>query len=374
MTVATTEATSAKGKYYPVLDLVRFIAAMLIVFIHVFPEGSNASSVGFDTSVPMLLTESFVYALLRGGVPLFFLISAFLLFRRIEADKEHKWKHVGAFCLRLLFLYLFWYVVALPLTVRDIVGFVSANDTYGLVRYIVITLWKGAPRGFWFLVALALGILISAKTEGKKSLIALLVVSGILYAYGCLNSAYFGLFKLSDDPFSRGFYLVGDYLELAFCPLEGLFFVALGKVFALHGPFKIKGNTPLIVLAFLLMVGELFLTLYLRIHAYADAFFTLPLFVFLLLNRLLPIETKSASFALTAKRLKKVGSFSYLFHVQFFVYMHWILDASGYNPFRENIYLLFLPYLACVLLCFLLQPLFERLSWHRYLGFLKYSY
>ena len=374
MDLAATESKSVKGKYYPVLDLVRFIAAMLIIFIHVFPEGSSASSVGLDTSVPMLLTESFVYAALRGGVPLFFLISAFLLFRRIEADKENKWKHIGSFCLRLLFLYLFWYVVALPLTIRDITLLVSNGDMNGLVRYFVITLWKGAPRGFWFLVALALGVLLSAKVEGKKGLIALLVVSGVLYAYGCLNSAYFGLFKLSDDPFSRGFYAVGDYLELAFCPLEGLFFVALGKVFALHGPFRIKGNVVLIVLSFLLMGGELFLTLYLGIHVYADAFFSLPLFAILLLNRLLSIENGSESFVKVAKRLKKIGSFSYLFHVQFFVYLHWILDASGHNVFRENIYLLFIPYVACVLLCFLLQPLCERLSQHRPLGFLKYSY
>ena len=363
-----------KGVRYPVLDLVRFIAAMLIIFIHIFPEGSTTASIGLDTGTPMLLTEAFVYAIIRSAAPIFFFTSSFLLFRKIQEEDGNGWKRIGSFCLRLLFLYLFWYVLALPLTIKDIVNYTSANDISGLFHYFLLTLWKGAPRGFWFLVSLALSVLIAHRFNGKKGLIALSILAGILYAYGCLNCAYFGIFAAKEDSFSKAMYFIGEYLELAYCPLQALLLVALGKIFALYGPFKIKGNIVFMILSFFLMVGELFFTLKQGLLIYPDAYFSLPLFVFFFMNKMLLAPTQSESFALKMKKLKNIGSFSYLFHVQFFVYFHWILDASGNNPFRAHIFLLLLPYAACVGLCFILQPLCARLSKHRQLRFLRYSY
>ena len=368
------EANIEKPKYYPVLDLLKFIAAVLVISIHIFPEGSTTESVGFDTSAGMLFAEAFVYALTRIAVPIFFFVSSFILFGKVERDPENKASYIKGFCLRVLFLYLFWYVVALPITIRDITGFISQGDTYNLIRYIVITLWKWAPRGFWFLVSSTLSVLLTSLTRTKKSLIILFVVAGLMYAYGCLNSSYFGLLTLSDDPFSKALYAVGSYMEFSFCPLQALLFVVLGKIFVLHGEFKIKGNIAFIILSFALMVGELFLTLNFGLCIYPDAFLSLPIFIFFFMNQILKIEVKNESFARVAKKLKKVGSFSYLFHIQFFYYLHWILDSIGHNVFREQIALLLIPYIGCVAICFGLQTLFEYLSQYKYLRFLKYSY
>ena len=367
-------ANKVERKRYPVLDLDRFIAALIIIFIHIFPEGSTTSSIGLDNSIPMLLTESFIYPILRIAAPIFFVISSFLLFQKVKSDPNNKWKYVGSFCLRLLFLYLFWYIVGLPITIKDIVGYASSGDTYNLLRYFVLTLWKGAPRGYWFLVALALSIVITSLANSKKSLIILTVIAGLLFIYGCFNSSYFGLLASSDVPFIKALYNIGEYLELAFCPLEALIFVVLGKIFALYGPFKIKGNIFWIILSFFLLAGEVFLVLYFNLLIYPDVYILLPLFVFFFINLIIGIENHNERFISITKKLKEVGSFSYLFHLQFFVYLHWILDSTGYNIFRDQIGLLLIPYVVCVLLCFLLQTLFERLSSHRYLGFLRYSY
>ena len=110
-----TQVSLEKRRYYPVLDLVRFLAALLIIGVHIFPEGSTTDGIGLDRSVPTLLGLSFMNACLRIAVPVFFLISSFLLFKKIGDDPEHKWQHIGAFCLRVLFLYLFWYIAALPI-------------------------------------------------------------------------------------------------------------------------------------------------------------------------------------------------------------------------------------------------------------------
>ena len=374
MVEAINETSRTKKEYFPVLDLVRFIAALLVIFIHIFPEGSTTASIGLDASIPTMISESVVYGILRPAVPIFFIISAFLLFRRIEADKENKWKYVGSFCLRLLFLYLFWYVLGLPLTIKDIAGFTSNEDGYGLLRYIIITLWKGAPRGYWFLVALALSVLIVNLVRNKKGLIIMSILAGLLYIYGCFNSAYFGLFASKDDPFSKTFFMIGNYLELSYCFLEAILFVVIGKLFALCGPFHIKGNLIFVILSFVLMGVELFLTISFNLLVFPDAYFLLPAFIFFFMNQMLLIKIEDGRFTKVAKKLKKVGSFSYLFHIQFFVYLHWILDATGNNIFRQYIALLLFPYALCVLLCFALQTLFEHLSQYKYLKFLRYSY
>ncbi len=363
-----------KHKYYPVLDLARFIAALFVIGIHIFPEGSTVDGIGLDNSIPTLIGLSFMNAFLRVAVPIFFVTSSFLLFKRISEDQQNKWKYIGTFCLRLLFLTIFWYVVGLPLTIKDIVGFVSSNDMNGLIRYIVITLWKGAPRGYWFLLSLGVGVVIAALCKTKKSMITLTIIAGLMYIVGCLNSAYFGIFTLSDDPVSKFIFQTGNYLELSFCYLEAFIFVVFGKIFAEHGTLKIKGYEFILPIFFLLMTGELFLTMYMGILIYPDAYFFLPVFVFFLMNFLINMDIENEKFTSIAKKLKKVGSFSYLFHIQFFVYMHWILDSIGHNIFREQFGWLVVPYLVCVLLCFALQTLFEYLSKYKFLKFLKYSY
>lgn len=374
MTDVVNETNTQKIKHYPVLDLLRFIAALLVIFIHIFPEGSTTSSVGLDASIPILIAESFVYPILRVAVPTFFVISSFLLFKKIQLNPQNKWRYVGLFSLRLLFLYLFWFVITLPIAIKDITGFVSIGDTHNLIRYFVLFIFKGAPRGFWFLVSLTLSVLITSLCESKKSLKMLLVIAIIMYIYGCFNSAYFGLFTLSDDPFSRALFTIGDYLELYMSHLQALLFVVLGKIFALHDNFKIKGNIVFIILSFLLMAGELFLTLYFDIFRYADAFFFLPIFIFFFMNKMLEVNIENESFARICKKLKKVGSFSYLFHVHFFYYLYWILDATNHNIVIDNPYFAFIFYFISVLLAFALQTLFEYLSKYGYLRFLKYSY
>ena len=365
-----------KDKYNPVLDIVRFLAALIIISIHIFPEGSTEATVGINQDVVTLIGLSFVYALTSIAVPIFYVISSYLLFRKIELDPENRWKYIGKFCLRLLYFFLFWFIVGLPITIRDITSFISSGDTHNLVRYFVIFLWKGAPRGFFFLQSLALGVVLTCLCKTKKSMTLITIISIIMYVFACFNCSYLGVFTLSDDPVSKGIYDSLIYLETNFSFLQALIFIVLGKIFVLLGTFKIKGNIFYIPILFIFMIGELFITKYVGINVYPNYFFLLPVFTFFLMNFIFSINLKNESERLIniSKRLKKIGSFSFLFHFQFFYYLHWILDSINHNIFREYIFLLIIPYLVCILICFVLQPLCERLSKHKYLSFLKYSY
>jgi hypothetical protein len=46
-----------KDKYNPVLDIVRFLAALIIISIHIFPEGSTEATVGINQDVATLIAS-----------------------------------------------------------------------------------------------------------------------------------------------------------------------------------------------------------------------------------------------------------------------------------------------------------------------------
>ena len=133
-----------------------------------------------------------------------------------------------------------------------------------------------------------------------------------MFIYGCFNSAYFGVFTKSSNPISQGIVTFGNYLELSYSFFEAFLFIVLGKIFATYGSVNIKGNIILIVISFLLMVTELFLTLYFDLLVYPDAYFFLPLFIFFLFNKIITLDIENERFVLTVKKLKKANLMFFL--------------------------------------------------------------
>lgn len=369
--------TVEKRKYFPLLDLLKWICALFVVSLHCFPKGTSAPStdvVNPTSPIPMYIGQAFLHPILRIAVPVFFIVSSFLLFRKIEQNPESKWVLIGKFTLRTACLYLFWYVVGLAPTLHDIFAFIQQNNYSDLFRYLLISFTKGAPRGFWYLGMLVASVLITALIKGKKSFVLIFVISCVLYVYGIFNSTYFGIFSLFQNPVSDFFKWAGYYFEFNICLLTALIYVVIGKFFATHENIKIKGHIPLLIVCFLMMVVEIFLVQYFKLFVFPDAFFTLPIFVFLLIALLIKVDIKNKKFLKVMQKCRKVGSFLYLFHFQFFYHLYNLLDILGANVFRENYALIVIPYIVCVLLAFLLQTACEKLSKHKPLEFLKYSY
>lgn len=90
----------SKLKNYDVLDLTKLVLSIMIVAIH--------------TS----LFPNILYPWLRLAVPLFFIISSFLLFSKVNnVSLTEKDIVVKNYIIRQLKLYLFWFIILLPLTV-----------------------------------------------------------------------------------------------------------------------------------------------------------------------------------------------------------------------------------------------------------------
>lgn len=80
------------------IDILKYLMSIMIIMIHV----------GYSFKLPIL----------RCAVPVFFIISSFLFFKKINStEKDYKVKVLFKFISRALKLYLFWFILLLPVTI-----------------------------------------------------------------------------------------------------------------------------------------------------------------------------------------------------------------------------------------------------------------
>lgn len=136
----------AEKKIIPGLDVLKFLMALLIVDIHV--HGSALT--------PPLLLNSFIHPIERIAVPEFFVISAFLFFRKAR-QAEHSLQDILHFEKRLIILYLFWIIVWSPIILLQ-----KQYHTYGFVEGVGVFIrdffFGNTFDASWFLGALIVGM------------------------------------------------------------------------------------------------------------------------------------------------------------------------------------------------------------------------
>jgi len=129
---------------YDCVDLTKFVLAILVVAIH--------------THVPLLSQLG------RLAVPYFFLVSSFLFFRRYDKLKDtlQQCMFLKRYCVRLLALYGFWWLVYSPFVVYRLVRSVeSGRGVAGVAKLVAQTVVNGRSPGFdqgWYLIASVYGM------------------------------------------------------------------------------------------------------------------------------------------------------------------------------------------------------------------------
>lgn len=130
--------------YYPYLDMLKFLSCMFIVCIH------TKLGAFFPSNLSKLLGE-----LCNSAVPIFFIVSSFLLWRKIKF-RSSDFGVIKYFVKRLAILYGVWTVVLLP---TWFLGFLGKHpDDWLFYLPIKLFVW-GAPHGSWFIVSLIYGVL-----------------------------------------------------------------------------------------------------------------------------------------------------------------------------------------------------------------------
>jgi surface polysaccharide O-acyltransferase-like enzyme len=202
-------------KEYKVLDIMKFVMAIVVVAIHTRPELS------FSSPIVVSLYEA-VYAI---AVPFFFMASGFLLFRKISLPlNEEGEQRIKSYLKKICKLYLIWTGIYLPLTVYGFYqdGLSLLNSIAIFFRNILLIGENYMSWPLWYLLALivAVGIIyVLLKLKLSKNWVVvlgiLMAIIGVALNYCKSNSIfqpvtdlYFSLFQKTRNGFFVGFLYV----------------------------------------------------------------------------------------------------------------------------------------------------------------------
>lgn len=164
-----------KRKVIPGLDILKFIMALLIVAIH--SEAVNDFPIVYEVTNPVIMR----------AVPMFFVISAFLLFRKIRQSQLSGQQERGIllhFTWRLFLLYSFWMVVQFPLVIHTR-HYLSMSFIEFIYNFLLDIAFRSTFHGAWFFSALVVGtwLIYFASKMLKDKTIWILPLFVALYIY-----------------------------------------------------------------------------------------------------------------------------------------------------------------------------------------------
>jgi len=209
-----------KKREYKGIDLMKFIAAILVISLH-----TNAFY-EFNLIFGNIAKQGFS----RLAVPFFFICSGYFLASSLEnKDKESSRKVLRKTMLRLLWLYVGWCIVYFT---YDMIEMIETFSDIGLasLMYIRNVIFFGSHGHLWYMPALMLGVILSYIACKKKMVKQFLLASMILYLIGLLGQAY--SWMLDGNDFLSMF--KNSYLAIFQTTRNGLFF---GFPFVMLGVF-----------------------------------------------------------------------------------------------------------------------------------------
>lgn len=198
-----------------VFDIAKFMMALMVVAIHnrLYPE--------------------LLFPWIRMAVPLFFVMSSYFLFEKLNrlTTESEKDRAVYQYIVRNFKLYLFYSVLFFPIYAKDQQWFVD-GIARGLVLMVREVIFGSTFTASWFITACIIGTLLVYYGGKYVSDGVLIAISLAVYIFIVIRSAY--TFIIDDYPMIIGLYLniekVIIYIMLSFP--AGLFWIVCGKLFA----------------------------------------------------------------------------------------------------------------------------------------------
>lgn len=155
-----------------IFDITKYILCFFIVAIHcsLFPR--------------------YLMPWLRLAVPLFFIISSFLLCEKLSvAPREHHWSIVKKYIFRNLALYAFWFVVLLPITIYGRRVWWDGNVLSSVYRIISNTLFASTFLDSWFIVGCIMGSLVIFLCY-RKNIVVSFIIMFVCLVFVCFMTTY----------------------------------------------------------------------------------------------------------------------------------------------------------------------------------------
>lgn len=169
------------NKNYDILDITKFILSIFIVAIHTG------------------LLPNILFPWLRLAIPLFFIISSYLLHSKTKGKKKDEKKAIiKKYIQRNLILYAFWFVALLPITIYARKEWFEPGILSGIWTTITQTLFSSTFIASWYISATIIGTLIVEYLSERIKKLWLMPILLSSYAICCFTSSYSFLFQGND--------------------------------------------------------------------------------------------------------------------------------------------------------------------------------
>lgn len=333
---------------YHTIDIAKMVAAIFVVAIHSEPFVGTAKVI-------------FIDFLARIAVPFFFLTSAFFFFKK---PTEHQ-KPMD-FAKRLAILYIFWFIVELPITVLH--GFIEPTTSFlhNLLVFIRDFIFNSTFRGSWFIMSLLQGILLVWLLSKRIPTIGIIIIGIGCYLLVIASNVYVSVLPTWWTELVQ---TTKHYLgEIQISLMASLVFCALGKWVAEHEYElnRLGHHTVSAMLLGLLAAGaiEVFLTHH---HLHPQIFESYLMLIPLtpcIFTWLLQHETHQERDYITCRRYSTIFFFSHFIFVFILVIIN--KHILPVHPL--------LKYALVLLACSLTAHLMLKLSRRKGFEWLKYGY
>lgn len=343
-----------KEKNYDLIDLLKMIAAVLVVMIH--------TDAFYDIN-------SVLYSFAYGGVsrlaiPFFFTTTAFFFFQKQRED--------GAYCRRFVNrmakLYMIWFVLLLPVTVFN--RFIVSKDSFflTLLKFLRGTVFSASFSGSWYLTSCIfcadLFSILEKITDSTRKERIIILLSVIFYTIPVFTSSYG---TLVDTLGVRG---GGSALETIFCTpylniFVGIPFFAIGRYLVEQMGNKreyASDKLALVISTILFGIEIVIVNCFKLAHQINSFLMSGPLIYFLL--KWAFSKSSRIPYAKGLRMCSTITYFSQFLWIFAVELIEWVLKV---NFMQTQKFLLVLLFCVCTYLVVNILQRFRMFEWMRYM-------
>ncbi|MBR3909097.1 MAG: acyltransferase [Clostridia bacterium] len=256
---------------YNSIDILKFIASFFVVMIHV----------SMFSDVNPYLNLFITHGVARLAVPLYFLTSAFFFYKNnMNLTGEEQKNSLLKYTKRMAILYVSWFVISLPMTVYNRFIYNGKPFLENLFLFIKSFFLTSTFSGSWFLVACIFSVWVlyfvlnkSFKDQNQVNWL-IIGICCFVYLICVICSAYgkiFSIFGL-ENLYKKIVYLTAKPYNSI---IVGLPYFVIGRYFAQKDIHLTKFSKLLVILCFVLLFIEIFLTYKFELKIASDCYFML---------------------------------------------------------------------------------------------------
>lgn len=282
------------------IDIVRFIATLMVVAIHCYPFTFISEEVDY------VVTR----VIFRVAVPIFLMITGYYMVPKALESTDKLKEYLG----KIFKLYIISIIIYLPLNIYN-----GYFQNFNILEILKDIFFNGTFYHLWYFPSLLLGVLIIYCLLKKMNIKIVGIIVFILYMIGICGDSYYGIIRGSEG-LKRGYdflFLVFDYTR------NGLFYV---PIFLFMGycfkkkkiNIKFRESFILMIVNVILLVGEGLILYKNGIPRHNSMYLTLIPLVGLIFNIIINYLDG------TNKKMRKVASGVYILHPLLIAGIHFI--------------------------------------------------